>query len=88
MSGALLTVAGALAISLALVRFYPEWTERQFSRIQMSREVIFGIFGLITALAFIASGVAILQLVGFILLLYGTLWFAFERPDKTVRRAL
>lgn len=78
MPAELFAIAAAVIGALALIRFFPEETRRWFKRIRKARMVVFGIFGVLVALAFISSGSPLLMLVGGLMLLYGVLWLIFD----------
>ncbi|NLV14358.1 hypothetical protein [Haloarcula argentinensis] len=84
MTATLLVIALVVVAALVLLRFFPETTKRWFNRVRTARMVVFGIFGLLVALAFISSGSPLLMFVGGLMLLYGVLWILFDDVTDTI----
>lgn len=59
-----LFVGLAIAVSVGLLRFYPEQTRRALRIINTSRAVVFGVLWVSTAAVFVASGSPMLVFLG------------------------
>ncbi|RLM32624.1 hypothetical protein [Haloarcula sp. Atlit-120R] len=88
MTATLLVIAMVVVAALVLIRFFPETTKLWFNRIRTARMLVFGIGGLIFALAFISSGSPLLMFVGGLMLLYGVLWILFDDVTDTILEAI
>ena len=85
---ALLVVVLAVATGVVLLRRYPDATLRWFNRIRAARALIFGVFSLAVAFAFISSGSLLLMFVGGLMLLYGVVWVLVDDVTDTILEAI
>ena len=84
----LLVVGLAVTVGVVLLRRYPDTTLRWFNRIRTARALIFGVFSLAVAFAFISSGSLLLMSVGGLMLLYGVVWVLVDDVTDTILEAI
>jgi len=84
MATEIIAIALAFGLSYALVRLRPEHTKRWFRRVMRARQVVGGIFLIALAVFMIGTGVSVLVLVGFAILLYAALFLLLEQPHATI----
>lgn len=74
----LLLIPAAIAIALVLYLLAPETVEYWLDRIIQSKLVVLRVFGILSALVFIASGNPLLMLVGTLILVEAVLVVLFK----------
>jgi hypothetical protein len=78
------TIFAAFLIAGLVYHFYPEQGRRFFNIFVGARRLIFGVFGFITALVFLRTGIGFLMVLGFIMFLYLGLYLLFKEPWEDV----
>jgi hypothetical protein len=85
---ATIALFASVAIALALYRFYPEWTRRQFDRIASARKALWALFLVAFAATLLASGSLTAMLGGAAIFGYGVLYYLFEQPFDPITERL
>lgn len=85
---AMVIVAIVFGIVGLLYWQFPEATRRWFERIQLTRQVVWGLFLLGVAFVMLNSGIPSLILGGAIVLGYAVLYAIYEKPHEIVRDAV
>ena len=76
----------AIAAAIGLAYRYPSRTKQALQRILFARRIVFGAFGLLTALVLLGTGNIYLLLVGTAILVLFALvgWFQFVQGEEVV----
>jgi hypothetical protein len=75
---ALLLAGLAVAVVYLADRLYPQETRRVYGTLSTLRTVLFGVFALVTALVFLATGITGLMVAGFLIILYAAAAFLYD----------
>lgn len=87
MAAELVLAVLAVGFGVFLTRRYPSRVRRLYNVIRAFSNVILGVFSLATALVFLGSGVFILQVVGFAIVVWLTFSVVFEDIQNPLQKA-